>query len=210
MMRAPNLKGPAVFVLSILLFFAFSLNAYAGEPTQQVQQTVDRLIEILKNKELKKTSRAEERRAAIRKVVSERFDFEEMAKRSLAIHWQKRSSGERTEFVPLYTDLLERSYINKIEGYEDEKILYAGEELNGQYSVVKSKVLSKRNVETPIEYKLLSRDGRWQVYDVVIEGVSLVNNYRTQFNRIITKESYDALVKRMKNKQEDLDKVEKK
>ena len=195
-------------LITILLVTGYWLlsnitEAYADTPTQQVKQTVDKVLDILKNKELKKPAKTKERRALIRQTVSERFDFEEMAKRSLALHWRKRTPEERKEFVPLYTDLLERSYIKKIESYTDEKILYLNEKINGEYAEVDTKIVTKRNVEIPIEYRLLRKNGKWEVYDVIIEGVSLVNNYRTQFNKIIRTDSYEDLVKKMKNKQEE-------
>ena len=198
----------AIRLLSIHFFFLFLLSslvpgANAGVPTDQVKQTVDKVIDILKNKELKKPEKESERKAAIRKVVGERFDFEEMAKRSLALHWRNRTPQDKKEFVPLFSDLLERSYVKKIEKYTDEKILYTGEKIEGNYAVVDTKVITKRNVETPIEYRLLKEDAGWKVYDVVIEGVSLINNYRTQFNKIIRENSYQELVKRMKNKEEE-------
>lgn len=198
----------AIRLLSIHFFFLFLLSslvpgANAGVPTDQVKQTVDKVIDILKNKELKKPEKESERKAAIRKVVGERFDFEEMAKRSLALHWRNRTPQDKKEFVPLFSDLLERSYIKKIEKYTDEKILYKGEKIEGDYAVVDTEVITKRNVETPIEYRLLKEDAGWKVYDVVIEGVSLINNYRTQFNKIIRENSYQELVKRMKNKEEE-------
>ncbi len=190
-----------------LCFFLFSstvsTDAYAGEPTNLMKQTVDSIIDVLKNQELKKPDKADERRAEIRKLVGERFDFEEMAKRSLALHWRKRTPEEKKEFVKLFSYLLERSYINKIESYTDEKILYTAENIEGEYAVVKTKIITGRNVEVPIDYKLLKKNGNWEVYDVVIEGVSLVNNYRIQFNSIIRKDSYEELVMRMKNKQEE-------
>lgn len=139
----------------------------------------------------------------MRKVVGERFDYEEMAQRSLALHWKKRTAAEKKEFVPLYSDLLERSYVKKIESYTEEKILYVGETIEGEYAVVKTRIITKRNVEVPIEYKLMKKSSKWEVYDVIIEGVSLVNNYRNQFNKIIRTDSYEELVKRMKNKQEE-------
>jgi phospholipid transport system substrate-binding protein len=187
----------------LLCFILLAVPAYADTPTQQVRQTVDKVLDILRNKELKRPEKTKERRALIRRTISERFDFEEMAKRSLALHWKKRTPEERKEFVSLFTDLLERSYIKRIEGYEDEKILYVGEEIENEYSVVKSKIITKRKVEIPIEYRLLKKNGKWEVYDVVIEGVSLVSNYRTQFNKIIRTDSYEELVKRMKDKQEE-------
>jgi phospholipid transport system substrate-binding protein len=161
------------------------------------------VLDILRNRELKSQEKTKERRALIRKTISERFDFEEMANRSLALHWKKRTPEERKEFVLLFTDLLERSYIKKIESYTDEKILYVSEKIDSEYAEVDTKIITKRNVEIPIEYRLLKKDGNWKVYDVIIEGVSMVNNYKTQFNKIIRTDSYEELVKRMKNKQEE-------
>ncbi len=196
-------KTILVFYLIVMIFLCSALYAYADTPTQQVRQTVDKVLEILKNKELKRPEKTKERRAAIRKTVDEIFDFEEMAMRSLAVHWRSRTEEEKKEFIPLFTDLLERSYIKKIESYTDEDVLYTGERVEGEYSEVDTKIVTKRKVEIPIKYKLKKKNTRWEVYDVVIEGVSLVNNYRTQFNKIIRTESYEALVKRMKDKQEE-------
>jgi len=179
------------------------ITAQAGEPLTLIKQTINEVIDILKDEELKKPDKGADRRADLRKAIGERFDFEEMAKRSLALHWKKRSPEERQEFIPLYSDLLERSYVNKIESYTDEQILYTDENIDDNYAVVKTKIITKRNVEIPIEYRLLKNNNQWGVYDVVIEGVSLVNNYRNQFNKIIRKDSYEELVKRMKDKQEE-------
>lgn len=195
---------PVVLLLFTIHYSLFAASdAYAGEPTLQVKQTVDKVLEILRNKELKKPEKTTERRSAIRKVIDERFDFEEMAKRSLALHWKDRTPAERKEFIPLYADLLERAYIKKIEDYTDEDVLYIGESINNEYAIVKTKVITKRKVEIPIDYRLLRKDGKWEVYDVLIEGVSLVSNYRTQFNKIIRTQSYEELVRRLKNKQEE-------
>lgn len=126
-----------------------------------------------------------------------------MAKRSLALFWKQRTPEEKKGFVSLYSDLLERSYIKKIENYSDEKIIYTDEKIDDGYAIVKTKIITKRNVEIPIEYKLLKKNNKWDVYDVVIEGVSLVNNYRNQFSKIIRTSSYEELVKRMQNKQDE-------
>lgn len=176
--------------------------AAPGSPTEQVKETVDKVIETLKNKELKKPSKTEERRAILRKTVGDRFDFEEMSKRTLSVHWQKRTPEERKEFVSLFSDLLERTYVNKIEGYTEEKVVYGDETIEGEYAVLKTKIITTANVEVPIDYKLFKKSPKWMVYDVVIEGVSLVNNYRTQFNKIIRSQSYEELVKRLRAKQE--------
>jgi phospholipid transport system substrate-binding protein len=195
----------AVTKTGILLFFSLSLFAalpsysFAGEPTDQVRQTVDAVLDVLKNKELKKPEKEAQRRAQIRQIVGARFDFAEMAKRSLAQNWKKRTPQEQKEFVPLYTDLLENTYIRKIERYEDEKVVYVDEKIEGAYATVKTVVTSKE-VQTPIEYRLMKEGDKWMAYDVVIEGVSLVNNYRNQFNSILRSGSYEDLVKRLKDK----------
>ncbi len=195
----------SLFLLLCAVFILFSrVPASAGEPLEQVRQTIDRVITILNDKELKKPNKTEERRSKLRKVTDERFDYEEMAKRSLALHWQKITPQERKEFTSLFSELLERSYINKIESYSDEKVLYTDETIESNYSVVKTKVITKRNIEVPIDYKLMKAGSQWKAYDIVIEGVSLVNNYRSQFGKIIRTHSYAELVKRLKAKKEEI------
>lgn len=194
------IKAGILLFFCLFLFSALPSYSLAGEPTNQVKQTVDAVLEVLRNKELKKPDKTEQRRAAIRKIVGGRFDFEEMAKRSLAQHWKKRTAEEQKEFVPLYSDLLENTYIKKIERYEDEKIVYVGEKIEGTYASVKTNIVTTKEVEIPIEYRLLKEGNQWRAYDVVIEGVSLVNNYRNQFNSILRSGTYEDLVKRMRNK----------
>ncbi len=184
--------------LIVLLFVAV---ACAGEPTVLVKQTTDKVIEILKNKEMKKPGKTKERRSAIRRTISERFDFEEMAKRSLARYWKQRTPDEKKEFVALYTDLLERTYIRKIETYTDQQFIYGDEADDGDYAVVKTKIIARKGVDVPIEYRMQKKNGGWVAYDVVIEGVSLVNNYRNQFNEIMHSGSYETLVGKLKNKE---------
>ncbi len=196
------------FVLFICLSFfpALPREAFAGEPTVQVKQTVDAVMDILKNKDLKRPEKAAERKAKIRKVVDERFDFEEMSQRALALHWKKRTPEERKEFVALFSDLLESTYIKKVEKYESEKgigsekVIYGEEKVDGPYAVVKTIIVTSKEVQIPMDYRLLKEGAKWEVYDVVIEGVSLVNNYRNQFNNIIRTSSYQELLKRLKNK----------
>jgi phospholipid transport system substrate-binding protein len=184
-------------------FLLIPTTVQAGEPIILIKQTIDDVIDILSNDELKNPDKVADRRAALRSVIGERFDYEEMSKRSLALHWKKISAGEKQEFIPLFSDLLERSYVKKIESYTDEHILYTGEKIDDDYAVVKTKIITKRNVEVPIDYRLSKKNDTWRVYDVVIEGVSLINNYRNQFNKIIRKDSYQELVQRMRNKQEE-------
>jgi phospholipid transport system substrate-binding protein len=124
-----------------------------------------------------------------------------MARRSLARHWEKRTEEERKEFVRLYADLLERTYLGKVEGYSGEKVHYEGESVDGDYAKVKMKIVTEKNVSIPVEYRLRTEGKDWLVYDVSIEGVSFINNYRTQFNSIISQSSYENLVKKLKEKE---------
>lgn len=170
--------------------------ATAGAPTDQLKGYVEG---VLKAAQTKRGSASD--RAAIRKLADEIFDWEEMSKRSLGPHWRERIPAERREFVALFADLVERGYISKIEQYNGEKIQYTGDRIDGDLATVKTKVITKQATEIPIEYKMLLRDGRWMIYDVDIEGVSLVGNYRTQFNNVVRRSSYQDLVKRMKEKE---------
>ena len=177
--------------------------ARAGAPLEQLRAQIDRVLKILDDAEMKKDGRGKDRRAAVRKIADDIFDFQETAKRSLGRHWTTRSAPERDEFVKLFSDLLERSYISKIELYGGEKIQYVADKIEGETAFVQSKLLTKGGGEVPIEYRMLKKGERWLVYDVVIEGVSLVANYRTQFNKIIQTSSYAELVKKMKVKQDE-------
>ncbi len=171
-------------------------------PLDDVKASTDRLLKIVTDPVLKPQSKIRERRAEIRKVVGERFNFAEMSRRSLATHWRQLTPQEQRDFVNLFTDLLEKSYVDKLEGFSDEKILYLGEQIDGDTAAVRTKIVTKKNVEIPIEYRLLKTGTKWEVYDVVIEGVSLISNYRTQFNKIIRTKSYPELVRMMRNKLE--------
>ncbi len=182
----------------------------AGQPTDQLRTQIDRVVRVLEDPELKKESKVKARRAAVRKIADGIFDFSETAKRSLARHWPPRTPAEREEFVALFADLLERSYISKIEVYGGEKIGYLGETIEGDLATVRTKIVTKQQTEIPIDYRMLRRGEKWLVYDIIIEGVSLIANYRTQFNKIITTSSYQELVKKMKTKQEEFYEDEKK
>jgi phospholipid transport system substrate-binding protein len=176
----------------------------AGVPTDQLRGQIDRVIKVLEDPELKKEGHVKDRRAAVRKIANDIFDFSETARRSLGRHWQGRTDAERNEFVQLFSDLLERSYISKIETYGGEKIAYLGDNIDGDQARVQTKLVAKGGSEIPIEYRMHKKGDRWLVYDVVIEGVSLVANYRTQFNKIIQTSSFQELVNKMKNKQQEL------
>ena len=170
--------------------------ARAGAPTDQLKASVEQIIKVLEDPALR--ARAQERRAAIRKEAEGVFDFTETAKRSLGRHWQGLSDKDRQEFTVLFTDLIERAYISKIERYSGERIAYAGESMDGGLATVRTRFVTKQGTEVPVDYRMQQRGDRWLVYDVSVEGVSLINNYRTQFDKIIQTSSYAELVRKMK------------
>ena len=197
-------------VLGLLAIALVVSPVQAGAPTDQLRTQIDRVLKILDDPELKKEGKQKDRRATVRKIADEVFDFGETAKRSLGRHWQPRTPAEREEFVQLFADLLERSYISRIELYGGEKIGYLGDSIEGDLATVRTKLTTKHGTEIPIDYRMLTRGSRWVVYDVIIEGVSLIANYRTQFNKIIQTSSFKELVKKMKTKQEEFLEEEKK
>ena len=176
--------------------------AYAGLPTDQIKATVDKAQVVLKDPRLRPAAKQAERREQIKQVLFSRFNFAEMAKRSLGPNWTRRTPQEQEEFVRLFTELLERAYADIIETYLDEKIVYLAEKVDAGYADVNSKVVTTRGDEYSINYRAQLVGAEWKVYDVVAENISLVNNYRSQFNRVIAKSSYEELVRRMKDKNE--------
>jgi phospholipid transport system substrate-binding protein len=177
--------------------------ALGGPPTDQVKSRVDRVIKILEDPQLKPDARTAERRAAIRLVANELFDFREISQRSLARHWQQRTPAEREEFSRLFGDVLELAYVSKIELYSGEKTQYVGELLDGEYATVRTRIVTKQGTEIPVDYRLLRMGDQWRAYDVLIEGVSLVSNYRSQFNAVIQKSSYEGLVKALRARRDE-------
>ena len=178
-------------------------DAAAGPPTDQLRGSIDGVLKTLSDPEMKKESMIAERRRLIRTAASEIFDFPEISRRSLAVHWQARTPAERQQFVALFGDLLERSYISKIEAYSGEKIVYVGEAIDGNQAIVRTRIVGKQGTEIPVDYRMLVDGGRWRAYDVSIEGVSLVANYRSQFNSIIQRTGYPDLVGKLKARQDE-------
>jgi phospholipid transport system substrate-binding protein len=187
---------------------ATAVAAPAASPREIVETAVNRVVAALERAEMESTvalqrEALQRRRREIRRTAAELFDFDEVARRTLSRHWSARTAAEQVEFVRLFTDLLERAYIGRIESYAGEKIVYVGESVDGAFAVVRSKVVTSRHGETPLDYRLHLRDGRWKVYDVLIDHVSFVATYRSEFSRIIRKESYPALVERLRKQHVD-------
>jgi phospholipid transport system substrate-binding protein len=187
--------------LTGLLILSTAEDSRATTAQEQLKGAIDRVVTTLESPALKGDGKIAERRIAVRKIANEIFDFGEIARRSLGRYWQPLSETQRGEFVGLFADLLERSYISKIELYGGEKIIYSGERVDGDLATVSTKIITKNGTEVPVDYRLFRRGDSWRVYDVNIEGISLVSNYRTQFNKIIQTSGYNTLVDRMKTKQ---------
>jgi len=202
-MRSLRRPVAQALLLALVLSAGTASPAAAGVPSDQLRSQIDRVLKTLDDPELKKEGKERDRRAAVRKIANDIFDFGETARRSLGRHWQPRTAAERDEFVQLFADLLERSYISKVELYGGEKIQYLGDTIEGEQARVQTKLVTKGGTDIPIEYRMHRKGDRWLVYDVIIEGVSLIANYRTQFNKIIQTASYQELVKKMKAKQDE-------
>lgn len=183
----------------VSLVVAMAMPAMAGAPTDQLKQRVDEVIKVVDDPAL--ASKPAERHAAVRKIAEDVFDYPDTAQRALGPHWNARSPQERQEFVTLFADLLDRAYIGKIDLYQGEKVRYAGDTVEGDQATVKTRIVTKKGSEVPVDYRMHLNNGRWLVYDVIIEGVSLISNYRTQFNKVVQTESYPALVQKLKAKE---------
>ncbi len=190
-------------VLACVVVAAVGPSAWAGPPTDQIRYRVDRIVKVLEDPDLQKESRTLERRSAIRRIADEIFDFTEISQRSLGRHWQARTPAERAEFVALFGGLLSDVYISRIEAYSGERILYVSEAVDGDYVTVRTRIVTKQGPEIPVDYRVFRRDDRWRVFDASIEGVSLVANYRSQFNSVVQRSSYQELVTRLRIKQEE-------
>jgi len=189
----------AIFGLTLQLVVG-AAGAWAGPPTDIVKQVIERALDALKED----GSSAQARRQKVKRIVDPYFDYQEMARRSLGPNWGKLSPGQRQEFVALFSQLLEASYSDKIEKYaQNVRIDYIGEIPSGDTVEVRT-VVVRANDRIPLNYRLMKHGETYKVYDVVIEGVSLVSNYRSQFSRIIHESSYAELVKRLKTKVSEL------
>jgi len=194
-----NVFRLGALIVLVLVVLVGVTHAAAGSPTDQVRQYTDQVLKLLEDPNVQ----ASDRRAAVRKAAIEIFDVQETAKRALGRHWQARTPAEREEFVQLFADLLERTYINKIDIYRGEKLVYTNEAIDGEYATVRARVVTKQRGDIPVDAKMIRRGDRWLIYDISVENISLISNYRAQFDRIIRSASYQDLVTRLKTKREE-------
>ena len=186
-------------LLTLVLWWGNNSVSFAGTPAEQVKKTINRVLTLLQDPTIKGDTKKAERRERLRQVLSARFDFAEMARRSLGIHW-KRLNGKQEEFVSVFSDFVENAYLVKLEAFKDEKIVYGRERVDKNFAEIVTKIVPGKGDETSIKYRLHLSRGEWKVYDVVVENVSLVNNYRSQFKRILAKASLDELLRKLREK----------
>jgi phospholipid transport system substrate-binding protein len=174
--------------------------ARAGEPIEVVKVAGDKAIRVLKDPKLQPKEKKKERIERLKEIVNPLFDYEEMARRSLGPHWRRRTSQEQREFVKLFRDYLDKVYSDKVDLYAGEKIIYGRETVEAEYAQVETTFVDTKGEEFSVVYRLRRNNGKWKVYDAVVENISVVNNYRSQFDRVISKYSFDELKRLLKEK----------
>jgi phospholipid transport system substrate-binding protein len=178
------------------LVLGLASDGWAGQPTDQLRAYTDQVLKVLKDPALS----LPERREAVKHLAEEAFEVSETAKRALGQHWLQRTPAERAEFVKLFANLLEQTYIARIGEFGGEKLMYVSEQIDGDRAIVRARITTKRGTEVPIESRLLQKETRWLIYDILVENLSLISNYRSQFDRVIRTTSYEELVKRLKTR----------
>jgi len=171
----------------------------AGTATAAIKNTIKQMFVILNDEDLKAPGKAEERRQQLEKVIGNRIAYDEMARRSLGPQWAQLNEEERQEFVRLYAQLLRDTYSSRFDRYTDEKVEFLQETLQGDYAEVRTRLTSSK-FNLDVDYRMLQRAGDWRVYDIVVDGISLVHSYREQFAKIIRTYSYEGLVSKLRQK----------
>ncbi|HBF43708.1 MAG TPA: organic solvent tolerance ABC transporter substrate-binding protein [Desulfobacteraceae bacterium] len=196
----------ARFIWRVVVFFilaiVISVPSLAQGPTKAIRDVTDKIIAIVSDPALKAPEKEPEKKSLIRKYVYESFDEKRMSRSALGRHWAKRTDEEKKEFSRLFKELLEDTYLDKVEGYSGEKVIYEGEKVDGDYGIVKVNIITKNQKKISVIYRLRKKKDKWSIYDISIEGVSMINNYRTQFNSIIIRSSYKNLIEKLKAKVE--------
>lgn len=187
-------------LLAVALVLGLGTNSWAGAPTDQLRTYTDQILKVLESPGLS----LPEKRAAVRKIASEVFDTMETAQRVLGQHWQQRTPAEREEFARLFGNLLEQTYISRIDEYGGEKLTYVSEQVDGDRAIVRARIITSKGTEVPVESRLLQKGDRWLIYDILVENLSLISNYRSQFDRVIRTSGYPELVKRLQARVEAL------
>lgn len=198
-MSSPVRETAAGVAVGLLLAGSVTAATSVESPTEIVRSTINEVIRILDDPALKDQAKLMPRRRMLEEVIARRFDYEEMSKRALAANWTPLTAAQRAEFVELFKSFLSDRYAEKIEGYSGEQVSYLSERIDGHFAEVRTKLVS-RKVEIPMDYRLIEKAGKWHAYDIIVDGVSLVKNYRSQFASIIRSSSYDELARRLRER----------
>ena len=190
------MSGQRLIPLIAVLVLGLAPEAWAGPPTDQLRGYTDEVLKVLQNPGLS----LPERREAVKHLAEGVFEVSETAKRALGQHWLQRTPTEREEFVRLFANLLEQTYIARIDEFGGEKLRYVSEQIEGDRATVRARITTKNGTEVPVESRLLLKENRWLIYDILVENLSLISNYRSQFDRVIRTTSYEELVKRLKTR----------
>ena len=193
-----------ILAIGFSLAFAPVVVSAEGSAIDAVRTSVDGILDILKKGD---TMDKATRRSAMEAIIDERFDFRAMSQRTLATNWKKASDAEKQEFTDLFSQLIQSSYVGKLEAYTNETVEYVAEKAKGRKAVVET-LIKTASADIPLNYKMYSKDGDWLVYDVIIEGVSLISNYRSSYQTIVKQEGFDGLMAKMKEKIKELETTE--
>jgi phospholipid transport system substrate-binding protein len=187
-------------IVSLLLWFAGITPARAGEPLELVKLAADKVIALLRDPQLKAADRKRERVEQLKAIINPIFDYDEIARRTMSAHWERRTPAEREEFTKLFRAFLEKIYSDQIDIDDGERLVFGRESVNQDFAEVESKLINAKNEESPLIYRLKRSDGRWKIYDAVVADISIVTNYRSQFSRVIGKSSFEALKRMLRDK----------
>ena len=195
-----RMKLSLSMLTSIVILAGSIETSRAGEALDLVKSAAERAMATLKDPKLKSPDKKKERIERLKEVINPIFDYEEMARRTLGAHWRRRTPAEQEEFARLFRAFLERIYSDKVDFYDGEKVVFGRETVEQEYAQVESTVINAKGEESSVVYRLRRADGKWRVYDAVVENISIVNNYRSQFDRVISKSSYEELKRMLKEK----------
>lgn len=198
-MKQKRIQGLLGLVI-VLLYAGGGSWAGAGEPLDIVKSAAEKAIQILNDTHLRSNDKKQERIERLKEALNPIFDYEEMAKRALGSHWRRRTPAEREEFVKLFREFLERIYSDKVNLYDGQKVTFGRETIDKDFAEVDSTVVNNKGEEISVVYRLRRTNGKWKVYDALVENVSIINNYRSQFDHIISKYSFDELKKLLRQK----------
>jgi phospholipid transport system substrate-binding protein len=192
----------SVILLSLAIASCDCSSLLAGEPLDLIKSTLEKAIQVLKDPQLKSPDKKKERIERLKEIINPIFDYEEMARRTMGSHWRRLTPAEQQEFYNLFCGFLEKVYSDKVDFYDSQRVTFGRETIDQDYAQMESTVIDAKGIESPVVYRLKRTDGKWKVYDAIVENISITNNYRSQFDRVISKSSFDELKKMLKEKAE--------